>query len=188
MSSAVRPDARNPLGLGRRPLPAWAVRWMMSLFPPLWVNGVAVRRLSADYRRLTVTIRQGFLNRNLQGTIWGGAYLSAADPWYGILLWLALKSRGLDTFVFSQYLTAEFKKQGRGTLVMEFELTEAVLADAIATLQTVGKWVHPFEVSAVDAQGQVCFTATVTMNLRRPDYRAPATSAAEPPSQAGLPL
>lgn len=179
--------SRNPLGLGKRPLPAWAVRVMMSLFPPLWVNGVAVRRLSADYRRLTVTIRQGFLNRNLQGTIWGGAYLSAADPWYGILLWLALKDRGVHSLVYSQFLSAEFKRQGRGVLTMEFELTEAVLAEAEATLKTVGKWVRPFEVAAVDAQGQVCFTATVTMNLRRPDY-APAPASPEPEAARGLPL
>ena len=180
---------RNPLRLAGRPLPAWAVRLLMSCFPPLWVNGVSVQQLSADYRRLRVRIRQGLLNRNLQGTIWGGAYLSAADPWYGILLYLALKQRGVDTLVFSQFLSAEFKRQGRGRLTMDFELTDAVLADAEATLAAGGKWVHPFEVAAVDAQGQVCFTATVTMNLRRADYRAPGPAEAPAlPSGPGLPL
>jgi hypothetical protein len=175
----------HPLGRGDRPMPAWAVKWMMAFFPPLWVNGVWPQHISPDYRQARITLRLGFLNRNLQGTVWGGAYLSAVDPWYGILLWLALKKEGMHTYVFTQSMTAEFKKQGRGTLTIDFTLTQEILDQALETLRTVGKWIHPFEVLVHDAKGDVCFRSVVTMNLRRPDYVS--VRPIDPPPQ-GLPL
>ena len=57
-------------------------KWLMNLYPPLFFNRIRVVRVSKNFKEVDVVIKKSLLNKNIQGTIFGGTLFSAADPYY----------------------------------------------------------------------------------------------------------
>src|SRR5690606_40343724 len=66
---------------------------------------------------------------------------------------MTLQSLGRDYIVWDKAGTIDFLKPGRGTVVADFRLDEAVLDTMRAATADGGRHLHWFETDIVDAQG-----------------------------------
>jgi acyl-coenzyme A thioesterase PaaI-like protein len=141
--------------------------WLLRLYPPLLFAGVTAWELSSDFRRCTVRVRRSLLNRNLNGTIFGGAIAAAADPIHSILYWqaLALEGRAVEAWLASVQI--DYRKPGRSALELEFVLEEADLDAARRALDAEGRFRGRHRVEAIDRTGEVCAVIESGIYLRR---------------------
>lgn len=148
-------------------------RLMLNAFPPLLFNRIAIVHLAPDFRHLTVRIRASLLNRNLQGTLFGGTIFSAADPYYAILYWQLMQHRGLLSEAWLKSAAIDYHQPGKTDLMLHFRLTDTDVTDAERALKQTGKFERWHEVEAHDTHGEVCATIRTLVHLR---LRRPRTS------------
>jgi acyl-coenzyme A thioesterase PaaI-like protein len=153
---------------GPRVLSERAVWWMLNLFPPHLLGRIRIREVGRDCRSAKVTVRRSLLNRNLNGTTFGGTIFSAADGIHAVLLWQALARRGNDVEAWLRRASVEYRKPAATDLRLEFELTEADLDDAVDALAREGRFRRTFEIEARDADGEVCAVLRPEVYLRLP--------------------
>ena len=53
---------------------------MLNLWFPFLVNRIKIISISNDFKQIIVQLKYSLLNRNLNKAIWGGAIISALDP------------------------------------------------------------------------------------------------------------
>lgn len=123
----------NAVGaLTRLRFSAGLFRFGINLWPPFVGAGIHVTELSSDFRRATVRLRHGLLNRNYFGTHYGGSLFSMTDPFYAILL---LHNLPRGYMVWDKASSIEFKVPGRGDVFARFALRdEQVVATVAKTL------------------------------------------------------
>ena len=69
-------------------------RFVLNAYPPFVLNRIRITSIAEGYRACRVKIKRSFLNRNMNGTTFGGALFSAADPFYAILYWQIFERKG----------------------------------------------------------------------------------------------
>ena len=69
-------------------------RLVLNAYPPFVLNRIRITSIAEGYRACRVKIKRSFLNRNMNGTTFGGALFSAADPFYAILYWQIFERKG----------------------------------------------------------------------------------------------
>lgn len=145
------------------------LRWMFNLWPPFLAAGIRVARLSPDWRDARVELRMRPWNRNYVGTHFGGSLFAMTDPF-----WMVLVKEGLgrDYIVWDKAAEIEFVKPGKGTVVAEFHLGEATLADLRARAAGGDKVLHWFDTGIVDASGDVVARVRKQVYVRRKRGRA----------------
>ena len=139
---------------------------MLNHFPPLFFNRIAITRLSSDYRTMEVRVRKSLLNKNLQGTLFGGTIFSAADPYHAIMYWQAMAHHGLATEAWLKSAEIDYHQPGHTDLFLHFSLTEKEIQEAERALKREGRFRKWHEVQAVDTQGQPCATIRTLVYLR----------------------
>jgi len=147
------------LNLGPR-----SMRWVFGLWPPFRAMGIRVREIAPDFRRVVVELRQKLLNRNFVGTHFGGSMFAMADPFYMIMMMQVL---GRDYVVWDKVGTIRFFKPGRGTLTARFELTQAMVDEAVARTANGEKFEPTYSVDVVNAQGETVARVEKTLHIRR---------------------
>ena len=106
----------------------------------------------------------GLLNRNYVGTHFGGSMFAMADPFHMVLMMHVL---GSEYIVWDKAGSIRFIKPGRGTLVAEFEVTQAMVDEAIAKTADGGKFEPTYAVDLKDGQGAVVATVEKTLYIRK---------------------
>lgn len=100
-------------------------RLALTLYPPYLGTGIGVREVSRDFRRVVVTMKSRFYNRNAYGTHFGGSLYSMADPFYALMLHHLL---GREYVVWDRSACIDYLKPGRGTVTAVFDWTDDQLA------------------------------------------------------------
>ena len=140
------------------------LRRVFNIWPPFLFAGIRVTDISDDYRHARVELRLHWYNRNYVKTHFGGSLFSMTDPFWMILM---LQRLGPDYLVWDQAGEIQFLKPGRGTVVAEFRLDDAVVDEirgAAAGGEKVLRW---FEVDVRNAEGEVVARVRKQLYVRR---------------------
>ena len=140
------------------------MRWLFNLWPPFRGMGVKVREITPDFRRARVELRMRLLNRNYVGTHFGGSMFAMADPFYMVLMMNVL---GPGYVVWDKAGSIRFLKPGRGTLTAQFEVTQAMVDEAVEKTAAGAKFEPTYAVDLKDAEGAVVATVEKTLYIRK---------------------
>jgi acyl-coenzyme A thioesterase PaaI-like protein len=140
------------------------LRWLFRVWPPYLFSGIRVTHLADDWSRARVELRARWYNRNYVGTHFGGSLFAMTDPFWMILL---IRRLGPGYRVWDKAADIEFVKPGRGTVVAEFVLDEATVADIRAATEGGDKHLRWFETAVVVAQGVVVARVRKLVYVRR---------------------
>ena len=119
---------------------ASSLRRLFNVWPPFLFAGIRVERLDADWRHARVRLRLRWYNRNYVRTQFGGSLFAMADPFWMIMV---MERLGRDYVVWDRAGEIAFIAPGRGDVVAEFHLDDAVideLRDAAADGDKVLRW------------------------------------------------
>jgi len=148
-------------------------RRLMNLWPPFLFTGIAISRVSDDFRELDAQLKLHFWNRNTHGSHFGGSLFAMTDPFYALMLAQIL---GRDYVIWDKGATIDFRAPGRGTVTAQFRLDDAQI-DAIRRATAGGKKHFPeFSVDVLDHSGAVVASVQKTLYVRRHRRAGPAGS------------
>jgi acyl-coenzyme A thioesterase PaaI-like protein len=147
-----------------RKVSARTLRRVLNIWPPFLFSGIRVRELADDWRHARVELREHWYNRNFVGTHFGGSLFAMTDPFWMIM---TLQALGDGYIVWDQAGEIEFVKPGRGTVVAEFRLDDAVLDGIRAATANGDKHLHWFETEIRDHDHAVVARLRKRVYIRR---------------------
>ena len=140
------------------------MKFLLNLWPPFLGSGIRVREIAPDWKRVIVEMRLGLTNRNALGTHFGGSIYAMTDPFFALMV---LHNLPADYTVWDKAASIEFVAPGRGTMRVEFQLTDDDLA-TIRKMTTAGdKHLHVFKVDVLDEQKLVVARVDKVVYVRR---------------------
>lgn len=142
------------------------LKWALNFYPPLLFQRICVRRFHTGFRGVDVQINNSFLNRNYNGSIFGGTIYAAADPFYSILFDQLMQKRGFSTRVWLKSASIQYLKPGRKTLYFTISISEEMIAAAEQALSMHGKYVESFPLEIFDRDGTLCATVVNEIYVR----------------------
>jgi acyl-coenzyme A thioesterase PaaI-like protein len=146
---------------------AWSPGWMRLLFnvwPPFRAAGIRVTRIGAGFRQVSVELRATLFNRNFVGTHFGGSLFAMTDPFYMIMM---MRNLGDGFVVWDKAASVRFRRPGRGTVTARFELTQAMVDEAVEKTAGGAKFEPTYAVDVVDREGEVVARVEKTLHIRR---------------------
>lgn len=149
-----------------RKLSPRAMKWMLNLFPALFLQRIKMLHVGADFQSCRVRVRRSLLTRNLHGTIFGGTIYSAADAPLPMLYWQLFAHRGLRVESWLQAGQIRYEKPAATELILDFRLTDEQVAWATNELTTNGRFRQSLAVEATDPSGAVCARITMEAYVR----------------------
>ena len=139
-------------------------RNLLNLWPPLLFSGIAVRRVSEDFREIEAVLRQMPYNKSPSGAHFGGSLFAMTDPFYALMLARIL---GPGYTIWDKAASIDFVSPGRGTVSAVFTLDDATV-DAVRAATAGGdKHLQDFSVVIRDGAGRVVATVQKTVYLRK---------------------
>lgn len=145
----------------------WLAKWLINCYPPLLIHRIAVRKVSKDYRSVQVRVRKSVLNRNLNGSIFGGTIFSSADPFHALMYWQHLKQEGIETEVWLKQAQIRYLQPARTSLLLEFALSDADLHDVKQQLIQYGKAERHHSTEINDSHGSLVAVVESIIYLRK---------------------
>ncbi|MEO0649555.1 MAG: DUF4442 domain-containing protein [Planctomycetota bacterium] len=143
----------------------------MNCYPPLLFAAVRWESVADDFLEARVLVKRRLINRNLNGTIFGGALSAAADPVFAVLLWQALASRGRSVEGWTARSQVEFVRPGRSHLRLHFRVEPMELERIERDLDAEGRSELESVVEAIDREGEVCARFEISTVMRDPAVR-----------------
>ena len=143
---------------------AAGLRRGLLLYGPFLGAGVRVEELSADFRRVRVSMGMHWYNRNYVGTHFGGSLYSMTDPFYMLML---MNNLGGDYIVWDKSATIDFLRPGKGRVFAEFELTQAMIDEVKAATAGGEKYLPTWEVTVRDDAGEAVARVEKVLYVRR---------------------
>lgn len=137
------------------------LKWVMRLYPPLLFQRIWVKSFSADFKSCTVKISKSILNKNYNGSIFGGTIYAATDPFYALLFDQLLQRRGFKVRVWLKSASIQYLKPGRSALYFTISLNDEMIEEAEKVLKTNGKFVKAYPMEITNHQGEL---SAVVMN------------------------
>lgn len=147
------------------------LKWGMRFYPPLFFQRIWVRKFHKDFYGVDVKIHRSLLNRNYNGSIFGGTIFSATDPFYAILFDQILQRRGYHTLIWLKSAQIDYKKPARKNLYFSITISPNEIHEAEEILNTVGKHVISFEFDLIDKDGMLCATVKNEVYIRNINFR-----------------
>ena len=145
------------------------LRHIFNVWPPFLLSGIHVTELAPDWSFARVELRMRPWNRNYVGTHFGGSLFAMTDPFWMIL---AKERLGGEYYVWDKAAEIEFLKPGRGTVVAEFRLDDAVVDDLRARAAGGDKVLQWFATDVLDAAGEVVARVRKQIYIRlKPEAR-----------------
>ncbi|WP_077921672.1 DUF4442 domain-containing protein [Spirosoma sp. 209] len=145
---------------------SWRFRTLMNWYPMYVGTGGKILFWSADSREVHLRLRRNIWTYNYVGTIFGGSMFAASDPFYMLML---LRVLGREYVVWDKSASIRFRKPGRTTLYMRYELTDELIDSIRSDVAAHGQTERTFRLQWVDEAG------TVHAELERLCYMADKT-------------
>ncbi len=142
------------------------LKWALSLYPPLFFQRIWIQRFHKGFRGVDVKISNSFLNRNYNGSIFGGTIYAATDPFFAILFDQLMQRKGHKCRVWLKSATIQYLKPGHSTLFFTLTVTDEMIAEAEKALKDHGKFVKSYPIELFNKKGELCATATNEVYLR----------------------
>lgn len=136
---------------------------LFSLYPPFLGAGIRVK-ISKDVKRVDVTMKLTFLNRNYVGTHFGGSLYAMCDPFFFFLL---MENLGMGYIVWDKGASIKFKKPGKGRVAAHFFIPEERYEEIKQEAES-GSAINPhFSVDVVDERGEVIATVEKILYIKK---------------------
>ncbi|TKC10220.1 DUF4442 domain-containing protein [Pedobacter polaris] len=142
------------------------LKWAMCLYPPLLFQRIWVKKFHTGFLGVDVKISNSFLNRNYNGSIFGGTIYAATDPFYAILFDQLMQRRGFKVRVWLKSASIQYLKPGLTNLYFTLKITEEMIAEAEISLKETGKFVKAYPMELFNKQGELCATVMNEVYLR----------------------
>lgn len=142
------------------------LKWAMCFYPPLLFNRIWVKRFHPDFRGVDVVIVNSFLNRNYNGSIFGGTIYAATDPFYALLFDQLMQRRGFKVRVWLKSAAIQYLKPARTNLYFTLRISDEMIAEAELALKQEKKFVKAYPMELYDANGVLCATVQNEIYLR----------------------
>src|ERR1700693_2578695 len=144
-------------------------RWI-NLWPPFLGAGIRVVRIAPDMKAVDVVMKLHWWNANYVGTHFGGSLFAITDAFYMLMV---MANLGRDYIVWDQAATIRSRKPGKGTVRVEFRLTDAQLDDIREKLKTLPKYEPVFPIEVKEEQGTVIAEIEKVLHVRKKPDVAP---------------
>ena len=138
----------------------------MCFYPPLLFQRIWVKRFHPGFLGVDVKISNSFLNRNYNGSIFGGSIYAATDPFYAILFDQLMQRRGFKVRVWLKSASIQYLKPGLTNLYFTIKITDEMIAEAEYALNEKGKFVMAYPMELFDKEGELCATVMNEIYLR----------------------
>ena len=143
-----------------------ALKWVMRLYPPLLFQRIWVQRFEGEFKSCTVKINKSFLNKNYNGSIFGGTIYAATDPFYALLFDQLMQRKGFKVRVWLKSASIQYLKPGRSNLYFTISLTDEMIEEAEIALRTVGRFVKAYPMELTNKSGEICATVMNEVYIR----------------------
>lgn len=148
--------------------------WVMRLYPPLFFQRIWVQRFHKGFTGVDVKINRSILNRNSNGSIFGGTIFAATDPLYAFLFGQIFRRKGHRTIVWLKSANIRYIKPAMTDLYINISLTAAQIDELATELKEVGKVVKVFSIELKNKHGELCAIADNEVYIRDLDKKKPA--------------
>lgn len=142
------------------------LKWAMCLYPPLLFQRIWIKKFHPGFRGVDVKIANSFLNRNYNGSIFGGTIYAATDPFYAILFDQLMQRKGFKVRVWLKSASIQYLKPGSTTLYFTIVITDEMIKEAENSLTETGKFVKAYPMELFDKHGELCATVMNEVYLR----------------------
>lgn len=136
----------------------------INTYPPYWGTGIAVHRISPDYRQITVRMKQRWYNRNWFGNHFGGSLYAMTDPFFALML---IHILGEDYIVTDKAGGIEYVKPGKGTVTARFTVDDAMLEDIRINTESGRSYLPQLAVQVTDEQQKTVARVVKTVYVRK---------------------
>lgn len=140
------------------------LKWALNLWPPYLGTGIKIVDMSDDYSYAKVIIKHRFYNLNYFGTHYGGNLFSMTDPFYILMITHRL---GKEYYVWDKDAYIEYVKPGKGTLTVEFYVTDEMIADFKKHTQSGDKYLPKLDAHIFDENNDLIARLTRTIYIRK---------------------
>jgi hypothetical protein len=138
----------------------------MNLFPPLLVNRIRIAEADSEFKKLRVTIKYSWLNKNIQKSIFGGSIFSAIDPFYAVMYWQIFNTRNIPMIIWIKKAEIDYIKTATSNLYMDFELSENDIDNAVSALKENEKYEVWHTVKVYNSHSELCTESRVLVYIR----------------------
>jgi hypothetical protein len=138
-------------------------RWI-NLWPPFLGAGIRVKHIAPDMKAVDVEMKLRWWNANYVGTHFGGSLFAMTDAFYMLML---MHHLGESYIVWDKAATIRYRKPGRGTVRVEFRLTDGQVQDIREKLKTLPKYEPVFVVEVKDGAGVVIAEVEKLLHVRK---------------------
>lgn len=132
------------------------LKWALRFYPPLFFQRIWVLKFENNYRSCTVKLSKSLLNKNYNGSIFGGTIYAATDPFYALLFDQLLQRKGYKVEIWLKSASIQYLKPGRSNLYFTISVNDEILAEAENALKTIGKFIKAYPMEITDKNGVVC--------------------------------
>jgi hypothetical protein len=147
------------------------LKWLIRLYPPLFFQRIWVKEFSKGFKGVKVKINKSLLNKNYNGSIFGGTIFAAVDPFFPILFNQILTLKGKKNLkIWSKSSKVDFLKPALTNLFFEIILTDTDIEQALKTLTIAGKYEGRFAVDIYNKDGEICVSLLNEIYVRDLDF------------------
>jgi acyl-coenzyme A thioesterase PaaI-like protein len=136
----------------------------VNIYPPYWGTGVAVQRISPDFREINVRMKLHWYNRNWFGNHFGGSLYAMTDPFYALML---IHNLGTKYVVTDKAGAIDYVRPGTGTLTARFLIDDALLEDIRVNTRNGSSYLPQLAVEITDGQQKTVARVVKTIYVRR---------------------
>jgi acyl-coenzyme A thioesterase PaaI-like protein len=143
------------------------LKWLLRCYPPFFFQRIWVKKIYPDFQQMDIKISKSILNRNLNGTIFGGTIFSAVDPVHTLLLDQIFKRKNIKrTVTWLKSAKISYLKPAAKHLVFTVKIDEQDVQQALEEVTKFGKVVREFEIYIYDQTGVLCARSTNEIYIR----------------------
>ncbi|MBK7933436.1 MAG: DUF4442 domain-containing protein [Acidobacteria bacterium] len=127
-------------------------RWMFNFFPAYRGTGGRVTYIADDFHEVRVKLPLNWRTRNYVGTIYGGSIYASVDPIYMLML---IHILGPEYVVWDKAAKIRFKKPGKDTLYVDFQLSSDEIVEIKKLAETERSVDRIYKLELKDKNGVV---------------------------------
>lgn len=146
------------------------LKWMMRFYPPLFFQRIWVVSFEKGFTGARIKINKSILNRNYNGSIFGGTIFTAADPFYPLLFHQLFTKKGYRIVAWSKSAEIQFLKAGLTDLYFDIKIDKNEIDEAEHILNTGGKYVKTHPIDIYNKNGEICVSLRNEVYLRNLDF------------------
>ncbi|WP_040298785.1 DUF4442 domain-containing protein [Arcticibacter svalbardensis] len=145
------------------------LKWVMRFYPPLLFQRIWVRHFDTDFLGVDVKIFKSLFNLNYNRSIFGGTIYAAADPFYAVLYYQAMRRKGYKVIVWQKAAEIFYLKPGMSNLYFNITITKEEINTLSETLDETGKAEQYCTLEIKDVRGEICARVISLVYIRKLD-------------------